>query len=184
MQNAHVALGEDDGIGVLRIDRPPANAIDLGVARELVAITERLASSEMRAIVLTGAGTCFSAGADVKAVPSYGREEQREMILAINRFVAALYACPLPVVAAVNGHALGGGLCIALCADARVCTNAPLSAPAARVLTLRALPIDPETALAMRVVDELHAPDALVARAAAIARRSRRRARSPTRATI
>src|SRR5262249_61428695 len=76
------------------------------------------------ALVITGAGACFCAGLDLKRVPLYGPEEQRAMVTAINQMVTALYACPLPVVAAVNGHAIAGGLILTLACDYRIRTTA------------------------------------------------------------
>jgi len=194
MVPAYIHEEDRGGIGVLRLYRPPANAIDLDVARELAALATSLSTSKFRAIVLTGSGTCFSAGADLKRVPTYGPEQQREMVQAINRLVAGFYACEVPVVAAINGHALGGGLIVAMCADHRVCTAAAcklgltearagipfpaatlavlcaeLSPAVARRLTLRALSLDPQTALEWGVVDEVVPQERVVDRAVEVA---------------
>jgi enoyl-CoA hydratase/carnithine racemase len=60
--------------------------------------------------VVTGTPACFSAGVDTKAVAAYATDERRAMVLGIDRLLARLYAYPGPTVAAVAGHALGGGL--------------------------------------------------------------------------
>jgi enoyl-CoA hydratase len=116
----HVDVAERDGATVLRVDRPPANAMDLELLDELVAAVERLASDVPRALVLAGRTGFFSAGADLKAVPGYGRAEQRRMVDAINRMALGVYGLPCPVVCAITGHAIAGGFVLAVCGDHRV----------------------------------------------------------------
>src|SRR5437773_2029575 len=120
-----VVIEHDGPVAVFRLNRPPANAIDLGFAAELETALTAVASGEARAIVVTGTQECFSAGLDLKVVPRYGLEQQRAMVTAVNRLLAQLYACRLPVVAAVTGHAIAGGLVVALACDYRVGTTAP-----------------------------------------------------------
>ena len=73
----YVALrNHGGGVVVLSADRPPANAMDVGLLGELVEAVERLAHEVPRALVLTGRPGFFSAGADLKAVPGYGPEQQ------------------------------------------------------------------------------------------------------------
>jgi enoyl-CoA hydratase len=121
----HVSIDEhDEGILVLRIDRPPANAMDLGLLREIVAAVARVAGEGPRALVLAGRPGCFSAGADLKAVPGYGPAEQREMVTLINAMALGGYELPFPVVGAITGHAIAGGMVLALCADVRVASAA------------------------------------------------------------
>jgi enoyl-CoA hydratase len=188
-------ITRDEGIVLLRIERPPVNAIDLACLREMEqALRELEASADARALVLTGAGTCFSAGLDLKRVPSYGPEEQRETVRAIDRALALLYGLPFPTVAALNGHAIAGGLVFALACDQRIgargrfriglsearaaipfpavamaLVKAELPAAVARRLVLAARNYGPEEALADGVLDELAEPEALLARARAVA---------------
>ncbi|RMF20354.1 MAG: enoyl-CoA hydratase/isomerase family protein [Deltaproteobacteria bacterium] len=109
-------------VAVVRLDRPPANAIELELARRVEAVFDELLGPERstRAIVLTGAGKFFSGGLDLRVVPTYGPAEQREFLSAANRMLERLYGCPLPVVAAVGGHAVAAGFVLALTADYRV----------------------------------------------------------------
>lgn len=110
----HLVIEHDVAVAVFRLNRPPVNAIDLTFARELeTAFATLVDAGRARAIVFTGTGDCFSAGLDLKRVPRYRPEEQREMVSALNRTLATLYACPVPVVGAVNGHAIAGGLIFA-----------------------------------------------------------------------
>ncbi|HUI28267.1 MAG TPA: enoyl-CoA hydratase/isomerase family protein [Candidatus Kryptonia bacterium] len=184
MAAGHVVIEHDGPVAVMRLNRPPANAFDLEFARELEAAFAQIRDSDAaRAIVVTGIEGYFSAGIDLKRVPLYGPSEQRAMITTINRMIASLYACPKPVVAAVNGHAIAGGLIFALASDYRVGTAAPckigitearagipfpaaamavlkaeLAANVGRRLTLRAQNIAPDEALASGVFDELQPP--------------------------
>jgi enoyl-CoA hydratase len=111
---------QDDGVVVLGVDRPPANAMNLELLRELVQGVGEVAAEAPRALVLAGRAGCFSAGADLKAVPGYGPAEQREMVGLINAMALGVYELAFPVVGAITGHAIAGGMVLALCADIRV----------------------------------------------------------------
>ena len=114
----------DGGLALLQIDRPPANAIDLALLDELVGAVERIPFDPPRALVIAGRAGFLSAGINVKTVPHYGPGEQRRMVSGINRMLLAAYGLELPVVAAVTGHAIGGGMLLTLCADYRVASTA------------------------------------------------------------
>ena len=98
----------------------PANATNLELLDELVAALEGLAADVPAALVIAGCDRFFSAGVDLKAVPGYGPDEHRRMVSGINRLVLATYGMSCPVIAAVTGHAIAGGLVLALCADLRI----------------------------------------------------------------
>jgi enoyl-CoA hydratase len=108
---------------VVTIDRPPVNALDIDA---ILALEQAFAAAAHDApengVVLTGGGAVFSAGVDTRAFASYSREQRHEMVRAITRMVAQLVAIPVPVVAAVNGHALGGGFVLMLGCDYRIAT--------------------------------------------------------------
>src|SRR3954469_20322869 len=186
----HIHIEASGDVAVVRIDRPPANALDLDLLAEGDAVREQLANEEPGAVVITGRERFFSAGMDLKAVPELSPAEQRQTVDGINRLFSGWYAFPRPVVAAVNGHAIAGGLILALCADHRVCADgdgklgltelragipypaaaiavvrAELTAPAARRLVLGAALVGPEEALELGVVDELRAPEEVLPRA-------------------
>src|SRR5262249_13170753 len=121
MERTPCVTTERDGpVAVLRLDRPPVNALELGIAGDATAALDTVLGSDAGALAVPGAGRCSPAGLDLKLVPTSPADEQREMIAAANRLLAVLYTCPLPVVAAVNGNAIAGGLVIALSADHRV----------------------------------------------------------------
>jgi enoyl-CoA hydratase len=120
----HTALSHEDGVATLAVDRPPANAMDVELLAEIVAAVAELRQDPPAALVLTGREGFFSAGADLKAVPGYGPPEQRRMVEGINEMALGVYELPCPVVGAVTGHAIAGGLVLALCTDLRVASNA------------------------------------------------------------
>jgi enoyl-CoA hydratase len=107
---SYLTLADSDGITTVMLDRPPANAITVEVLGELVGALEQLAAEPPRAIVLAGREGFFSAGVDLKAVPGYGPAEQRQMVEGINGMAIATYGMPCPVVGALTGHAIAGGL--------------------------------------------------------------------------
>jgi enoyl-CoA hydratase len=179
-----------DGVAVLRLARPPVNALDLELVQAIGAGVSEAVDSGARALVLTGAGSCFSAGIDMKVAPTYDARQRRDSVEAINAMVAAICAPPLPVLAAVNGHAFGGGLVIALACDVRLATRgdyklalnevaagvpfpagplavvrAELDPSVMRDLCLTGRSVGPEQALALRVLDEIVEPQELLLRA-------------------
>jgi enoyl-CoA hydratase len=111
------------GTVVLSRARPPVNALDLELLESISAGFEAALAEEAAAIVVTGKGRCFSAGIDVKLTPTYTPEQRRAAIRAINRMVSVIHGAPVPVVAAVNGHAMGGGLVLALACDMRLASS-------------------------------------------------------------
>src|SRR5215210_2833632 len=117
---AHVTVEAQGEVAVVRVDRPPANALDPSLLAEGEAVATRLRQDEPAAVVLTGAGAVFSAGADLKVLPTLDADGRRAMGEGINRFFAAWHGLPRPVACAVNGHAIAAGLILALCGDWRV----------------------------------------------------------------
>src|SRR6516164_3453759 len=113
-----------NGVAVLSADRPPANAMDLALLEEIVAAVQPFANDPPRAIVLAGRPGFFSAGVDLKLAPTYEPEDRRRMVAAINAMALAVYELPCPVVGAITGHAVAGGLVLALCTDLRVASSA------------------------------------------------------------
>lgn len=122
MTREHLDIDVQDGIARVRMARPPVNAIDLAYGEALhAALTATADDPAVRAIVLTGQGATFSAGLDLKQVPDYDREQQRALVDLLNRLFGRLYGSPVPTVAAINGHAIAGGMVLALACDYRVC---------------------------------------------------------------
>ena len=122
---SHISTRDDgNGVAVLSADRPPANALDLALLEEIVAAVQPFANDPPRALVLAGRPGFFSAGVDLKLAPTYEPEDRRRMVSAINAMALGVYELPCPVVGAITGHAVGGGLVLALCTDLRVASSA------------------------------------------------------------
>lgn len=115
-----ISVEQQDGISVICMNRPPANAFTIGFARQFASEFRSVLETGSKALVVTGSGDFFSGGLDLRLVPSYSVEDQRAFLELVNRMMGALYACPLPVVAAVNGHAIAGAFVLALTADYRI----------------------------------------------------------------
>jgi enoyl-CoA hydratase/carnithine racemase len=127
-----------EAVARLTISRPEArNALDHDVLGAIAEAMPRLDEGiQTRCVVLTGEGRAFSAGYDIAGIPEESFERDAEALVA-HPFTAALDAVaahPWPVVAALNGHTLGGGLELALTADLRICAaGAKLGMPPAKL---------------------------------------------------
>src|SRR6478609_9796838 len=126
-----VSCTVEDGVAQVRLDRPDKlNALTLEILDELVATAHRLRRDRtLRAVVVAGEGDAFCAGLDFGAVLRQPRRIVTSFVprpwRGTNTFQEACWAwrrLPVPVVAAVHGHCLGGGLQIALAADFRFAT--------------------------------------------------------------
>ena len=91
--------------------------------------------------MLTGEGRSFSAGLDLKAIQHSAPDHQEALVEALNRAFLAVYSCPRLVVGAVNGHAIAGGLVLALCCDVRVVADVTLKVGLAEVRVGVAYPV-------------------------------------------
>src|ERR1700682_1194972 len=142
-------------IALVTLGRPPANAMNLELTEELATVFQRLGQDKSaQSLVLTGQGPSFCAGVDLKSVPHFDEDRQRRMVDALNRAFYAVYGCPVPVVGAINGHAIAGGLVLALCCDWRIAANAPWLAGLAEVRVAVPYPVG-----AMEVVRQELRPD-------------------------
>jgi len=113
-------------IALATLRRPPANAMNIELTEEIASVFQGFGQDdEVRSVVLTGHGKSFCAGVDLKTVPTFDQGDQRRMVNALNHAFCSVYACPLPVVGAINGHAIAGGLVLALCCDWRMAAKTP-----------------------------------------------------------
>ena len=111
-----------DGVATLTLNRPQAaNALSLELVGALGHAFSRVrADQSVRAVILTGAGKAFCAGADLKERRTMTLEETRSFLRLLNSVVDAIAAFPRPVIASINGAAFGGGLEVALACDLRL----------------------------------------------------------------
>ncbi|NLG54643.1 MAG: enoyl-CoA hydratase/isomerase family protein, partial [Rhodococcus sp.] len=179
-----VTLEVSDGIGTIRLARPPMNALNRQVQQELrAAAREATVNPDVKAVIVYGGEKVFAAGADIKEMADMSFGEISDVIADIQRDIAAVSEIPKPTVAAVTGYALGGGLEVALSADRRIVGDntklgvpeillgiipggggtqrlARLIGPAkAKDLVFTGRFVDAEEALRIGLVDEVVAPD-------------------------
>ena len=122
---------EEDGVEILVLRNPPVNALSTGLLAELDAQVRRLGDDpKVRAVILTGDGQYFSAGADLKELATLDLAAAPDVVRRGHALFGRLAALKPPVIAAINGLALGGGLELALACDLRVAgESAKLGAP-------------------------------------------------------
>jgi enoyl-CoA hydratase len=106
-----------DAIAVLRLNRPQVrNALNLEVRARLAdEVARHAADPAIRCLIITGSDTVFAAGADISQMAEAGPIEI--MARNLQKYWRTIMDCPKPVIAAIEGYALGGGLELALCAD-------------------------------------------------------------------
>lgn len=181
-----------ENVAHIILDRPPANSYDKAFLDDLsLAIDEARFDGAAKAIVLRSASDrFFSAGADVKMLASTDPDFQFAFVIHANEVMSKFERTPKVVIAAINGHCLGGGLEIALCADARVAAEGTYDIGLPEVtlgvlpgtggtqrlprligrqkafdLMMLGGPVPPAQAKEMGIVDDVVAPDKLIATA-------------------
>jgi len=115
-----VRLEIADGIGTIRLDRPPVNALNDQVTEEIAAAARAADSDEVRAVIIYGGEKVFAAGADIKDMAEASYPEMVKRVGRLQETMALIAGLGKPVVAAITGYALGGGMELALSADFRV----------------------------------------------------------------
>jgi len=116
----HLKLDVRDHVATVTLDRPPVNALGRAIREELLATFDSLHDrDDVRAVILTASGRTFCAGADIKerTLLTGKPGEYRELNRLVREVFYAVIQCSKPVIAAVNGPALGAGFAIALCCD-------------------------------------------------------------------
>lgn len=187
-------IEDHDGVTVVRLRRGKVNALDLELVRAITAAVKDVEPG--RALVITGAGSAFSAGVDLRRLAGGGPEYAREFLPALSGMFLAIFDHPGPALAAVNGHAIAGGCVIAAACDVRVMATGTIGLtevsagvpfpPAALEimrhatgsalgeLVLTAVPLDAAAARSVGLIHAVEAPEALldsvIARARAMLR--------------
>jgi enoyl-CoA hydratase len=186
-----------EGVALVEIDNPPANALGSAMRARMTALLEALeADLSVRAVVLTGRGKTFCTGDDLREAAAHGAVSPRA-VADFNAMLDRLEAFRAPIVAAVNGHCVGGGLEVALSCDIRLASTAAsftaagvnvglmasayrlprvIGVAAAKAMLLTGLPVSGEAALASGLVTAVHEPQGLIEAAIALASRIASRA--------
>jgi enoyl-CoA hydratase len=182
-----LTVEEHGDVAVVRIEHGRVNALDLEL---LEALTVAVTGSD-RPLVITGTGSAFSAGVDLRRIVEDGDGYTRDFLADLSAMFRAVFDHPRPTVAAINGHAIAGGCVLGLACDVRLMAGGriglselavgvpfPVAAleivrhglgPRADRAVLGAEVVDRDRALTLGVVDELCDPDALLPRAVALA---------------
>jgi enoyl-CoA hydratase/carnithine racemase len=185
-----VRLEVEDGIGTIRLDRPPMNALNAEVQRSLIAVCREASErKDVAAVIVYGGEKVFAAGADIKEMEQMSWTDMADHSTLLQEFTRALASIPKPTVAAITGYALGGGCEVALSCDFRIAAKgsrlgqpeillgiipgaggtqrlARLIGPArAKDLIYSGRFVKAEEALQIGLVDEVVAPDQVYARA-------------------
>jgi enoyl-CoA hydratase len=195
MAQSTIKIEQQDGIAIMYLNKPPVNAIDRRLVDDgMNGLLKLSADKDIRALIITGSGKCFSAGLDLKVAPYYSLSEQRQMVEELNNIVLKLYGFPIPTVAAVNGHAIAGGFILAISCDYRIGTTAEckigvtesrvgipfpvstmevlraeLSPSVARKMVMVGRNLGPHEALQNGILDELQQPEHIFFRAKEVA---------------
>jgi enoyl-CoA hydratase len=177
------------GVTVLRLQHGKVNALDTELLRAITAAMRDLDPAS--AVVITGHGSAFSAGVDLKRIVDGGQPYVREFLPALTETFLAVFDHPGPVLAAVNGHAIAGGCVLAAACDVRLMSGGRIGlaeltvgvpfptvaleimrhaiGPAAGNLVLTARLLDATQAQSIGLIHDVAAPEALLDSAVALA---------------
>jgi enoyl-CoA hydratase len=186
-----------DGVALIEIDAPPANALGTAIRRRMLAELDAIErDTDVRVLVLTGRGNAFCSGDDLKEAAERG-EGALESLDQFAALYEAIETLRVPVIAAVNGWCMGGGLELALACDIRLASSAAsftcsgvnvgliasayrlprLIGPAhANTMLLTGLPFDAVSAVNFGLVAAAHSPEGLQEAALTLAGRIASRA--------
>jgi enoyl-CoA hydratase/carnithine racemase len=119
MSEERVATALEDHVAVVTLNDPPSrNALSAEMRSGLQTTLDRLAADdELRAVILAGAGQHFCAGGDLKGMTGLTGDTIRERLLMTDRLMRTMASSPVPLIAAVEGYALGAGLSLAMSCD-------------------------------------------------------------------
>ena len=189
MSDPRVIAAASGAIGTITLQHPKANSYDLAFMKELdAAIESHVNSSAVKVVVMkSGLDKFFSAGADIKAFQANSSEQNMQMIRFAHNTLRKMANSPKVFIAAINGHALGGGLEMALACDLRFAGdgNFMLGLPEVTLgllpgnggtqrlprligrtkaldMMITGTPVDPKTAHELGFVDKLFPPDRLL----------------------
>src|SRR6266550_3179855 len=123
-----------DGILTLRLAHGKASALDLELCNALQHELETSAESrDVRAMVITGTGSIFSAGVDLPRLINSGKKYVQDFVEGLDSMIRAMFLFPKPAIAAMNGHAIAGGAIIGFACDYRLMSGGRIGVPEALV---------------------------------------------------
>jgi enoyl-CoA hydratase len=183
-----ITRNDEGDVAVLRLAHGPVNALDTELCEAVAAQFRALVTDPARAVVVTGSGRAFSAGADLRRVVDEGEPYVRRFVPALDELFRSVFELGKPVVAAVNGHAIAGGCVLAACADVTLMSAGRIGVPelavgvpfprvalevlrhavgdaVTRTLVLGTQTYPVDEARALGLVDEVLPPDDLLAAA-------------------
>jgi enoyl-CoA hydratase len=129
-----IERGLAGNILTIRLAHGKASALDLELCQELQREVEAAAESpDIRALIITGTGSIFSAGVDLPRMINSGKEYTQNFVEALDAVLRALFLFPKPAVVAANGHAIAGGAIIAFACDYRLMSGGRIGVPEALV---------------------------------------------------
>lgn len=188
------AYSIDDRLAVVTLDDGKVNAMSLSFFQELTAVLARAEQDDAGALVVAGRPGAFSAGLNLKLLPTLPPDELKATLVEFGHTMLRVFTSPVPLVAAVTGHAIAGGAFLALASDARVMADGPyrlqmnevaigLTVPSWAIAIaesvigprwrteaiLHARAYSPEEALGRGFVDAVVDPDDVLPRARALA---------------
>ena len=117
------------GIRTLKLAHGKVSAIDIELGEALVNEMQDALDPSVKAVILTGSGSSFSAGVDLFRVLKDGPEYGRRFLPVLDNFLRAALTLPKPMIAAINGHAIAGGCILAATCDHRIMPATPSSQP-------------------------------------------------------
>ncbi|KZB86669.1 enoyl-CoA hydratase/isomerase family protein [Amycolatopsis regifaucium] len=196
MATSSIRVDDEGGIAVVTLQHGKANTLDTEFCRELIVRLEDVQLGGYRGVVLTGSGSIFSAGVDLRRVHDGGAAYIEDFLPALSDAFLSVFGFPGPVVAALNGHAIAGGAVLAAACDRRILASGPSRIGITELLVgvpfpLAALEILrsgfgadilgelaflaethlPDDALRLGLVDEVTAPETVLPRAVELAKK-------------
>ena len=116
-----VTIERSQGVAVIRMDRPPMNALNLQMQGELqAAALEVSGDASVGAVIVYGGPSVFAAGADITEMVGMSHSDMAYASQTLHQALTSIATIPQPTIAAINGYALGGGCEVALCCDLRI----------------------------------------------------------------
>src|SRR5689334_6362814 len=112
-----------NGIRVVKLAHGKVSAMDVELGEALIAEMKAAMDPSIRAVIITGSGSSFSAGVDLFRLIKEGKDYARRFVPILDEFLLAVLTCPKPVIAAVNGHAIAGGCILVSSCDHRIMTE-------------------------------------------------------------